>query len=288
MNTENNQQTSPRPLEGVVIGISVSCGEDTGTFGVGEDEMNHLIVRLSDRLLTAGARLAFGHDWRPDGVMAAVARLAARYEPAGQISAESCRITNFVPWGNRPELPADLRQELEARGILRIEEVGILPALAAQEKTRGRVWLEAVALSLMRQRLANFCDARVCLGGKFEKFQGFCPGIVEEAWTSAAKGTPVYVSRLLGGASARLIQAARDGSWEGLINADAFRQISEIADIAGDGLPSVERLEAVLASDALQQLSGLNEALWQRLTDARDIDVVGALVIAGLTARRSG
>src|SRR5260370_16798282 len=70
-----------RPLEGVTVGLSVSFGEDSALHGFTEEEMNRAIVRLSDVLLSAGAQLVFGHDWRPGCVMSAVARLAVPHEP---------------------------------------------------------------------------------------------------------------------------------------------------------------------------------------------------------------
>src|SRR5262245_17346595 len=91
-----------RPLEGVVVGISVAFGEDSYKGGFTEEEMNCSVVRLGGSLLAAGARLVFGHDWRPNGVMASIADLAIRYEPAtptaeGASSPARCRITNLVP-----------------------------------------------------------------------------------------------------------------------------------------------------------------------------------------------
>src|SRR5690242_10358288 len=92
-----------RPLEGLAVGIGVALGEDSAQHGFGEEEMNRAIVRLSDALLSAGARLVFGHDWRPSGIMSAVARLAVSYDsgaavPEDQTARRSCRITNLVPW----------------------------------------------------------------------------------------------------------------------------------------------------------------------------------------------
>src|SRR5688572_29128096 len=107
-----SRDLSERPLEGVAVGISVGYGEDSAQCGFTEEAMNLVVVRLADGLLAAGARLVFGHDWRPRGVMAAVADLAVRYEPStmpADGSARLCRITNLVPWDRRAELPEPLR-----------------------------------------------------------------------------------------------------------------------------------------------------------------------------------
>ena len=101
---------SARPLEGVSVGLSISLGEDSYEYGFSEEEMNRALVRLSDSLLSAGANLVFGHDWRPNGVMAAVAKLAVSFDagiaPSRAVSGpRSCRITNLVPWGRPPSCP---------------------------------------------------------------------------------------------------------------------------------------------------------------------------------------
>ena len=68
MNPENDSTMTGRPLEGKAIGISVALGEDHARCGYGAEEMNRTVVRLSEVLLSAGARLVFGHDWRPYGI----------------------------------------------------------------------------------------------------------------------------------------------------------------------------------------------------------------------------
>src|SRR5258708_17916304 len=115
-------RSQARPLEGLTVGLSVSFGEDSTLHGFTEEEMNRAIVRLSDVLLSAGAQLVFGHDWRPGGVMSAVARLAVAHEPAvasadDQAPRRVGRTTNPAPSGRKPDLPPDLRDDLEQLGI---------------------------------------------------------------------------------------------------------------------------------------------------------------------------
>lgn len=285
-----------RPLEGLAVGISIALGEDSAQHGFGEEEMNRAVVRLSDALLSAGARLVFGHDWRPSGVMSAVARLAVTYDPAApatddQAAHRACRITNLVPWDRRPELPADLREDLEMRGMLHIEEVSLPAPLAQRERAVGRRTLRAIALCVLRRRLAELCDARICLGGKFIKYEGFWPGILEEAFTSAASdpGHKVLLSGMLGGAAARVLQAAQTGEWTDVlkVNADAglrkgFEQLNSM-DAAV--FPDLGRAPEVLNWNRLQQRSGLVDGDWDRLANARDIEVVAAMAIKALRKR---
>lgn len=285
---------SPRPIEGVAVGISVAYGEDTAQRGFSEAEMNCAIVRLADGLLAAGARLVFGHDWRPSGVMAAVADLAVRYEPSlppseGGLRPGLCRITNLVPWGRPVELPQELRKGLEERGLLRVEEVPLPESLVRLEPRYGRRILRAAALSLLRHRLAELCDARVCLGGKYRTYEGFWAGIIEEAWTGAVRQQPVYLSKLLGGAAGQLLDAARTGDWETVWScgpdAELRRGIELVrqhVDRAEVRLLDFDSLPEFMNARRLQTASRLEPDDWERLVAATDIAIVTALVSKGL------
>jgi SLOG cluster2 len=284
---------SGRPLEGLAVGISVAVGEDSAQHGCSEEEINRTIVRLSDALLSSGARLVFGHDWRPSGVMSSVARLAVSYDLGtavadDQSTRRSCRITNLVPWDRKPELPADLREDLEMRGMLHIEEVSLPATLAQREDIVGRRTLRAAGLCVLRRRLAELCDARICLGGKFQNFEGFWPGILEEALTSAASehGRKILLSGMLGGAAARILESARSGEWDDFIqiNRDAelrkgFEQL-RILDAAI--FPNIAQVPELLNWNILQLRSDLAEDDWNLLADANDIEVVAALAIKAL------
>jgi len=285
---------SNRFLEGVVVGISISYGEDSEKSGFSELEMNRAVVSLSDGLLAAGAKLVFGHDWRPNGIMVAIADLAVRYEPAATSNENGrpaeCRITNLVPWDSRPELPSTLRKDLEARRILRVIEVGLpepLPDHFPQSSKRG---LRAAALCVLRQRLTEVCDARICLGGKFDKYEGFWPGILEEAWRGVVKGQPVYLSRILRGASGRILDASRSGDWReltaGTSNTELRQELSLFKESRTIDLPDFSQAGVLMSPDQLQRYSWLDREDWERLMNATDIEVVTALVLKGLRQRR--
>jgi hypothetical protein len=284
--------TSERPLEGIAVGISIAYGEDSASRAFTQEEMNSSVVRLADALLSAGARLVFGHDWRPNGVMAAVADLAVRYEPSMPLAVpETCRITNLVPWDRRAELPENLREDLQARGILRVEEIPLPESLLQREVQVGKRTLRAAALSLLRQRLADLCHARVCLGGKYMKYEGFWPGILEEAWTAARKRQPVFLSGMLGGAASLVLQASRTGNWSALTSGNPDenlrRSLALIRESRVIDLPNFDRCEEIMNWEQLQMMSDLPMEDWQRLAQATDIAVVIALALKGLVQART-
>jgi hypothetical protein len=288
--------STKRPLEGLAVGISISVGEDSVKQGCTEEEVNHSVVRLSDALLSRGARLVFGYDWRPRGPMSAVARLAVAYEPGLAVTdhqpvRRACRITNLVPWGSRPELPPDLRDELESRGMLRLEEVPLPATIAQHAGVYERRTLRAAGFCVLRKRLAKLCEALICLGGKLENSEDFWSGILEEALFSASSDHKVLLCGMLGGASAKVLQAARLGDWAELqeVNPEMRKGYETLKEMLKDAdltiFPDISRVQELLSRKRLQQRSGLTDEDFDRLSDATDIEVVAALAIKALSRR---
>jgi hypothetical protein len=202
-----------RPLAGCVVGISISETEEMDRLGFDRSEMNRCVVRLSESLLGAGARLAFGHDWRPGGVMVAVAALAVRYfrlrhDLAGDSHAQA-PIINRVPWPNVPFLsePPEDADEGTSRPALDPMVRMLKGIVEARQTEVPSGTTPAKALSLMRAELADLCDVRVCLGGKLAGYSGKMPGIVEEALGALQRERPVFASGIFGGASALVARA---------------------------------------------------------------------------------
>jgi SLOG cluster2 len=201
-----------RPLAGCIVGISISESEDMERLGFDRSELNRCVVRLSESLLAAGARIAFGHDWRPGGVMEAVAALAVRYvnvhrDAEGQPARGDAPILNRVA---PPDVPFLWQQREEGAAgdsppnpMARLLD-GIVDA---RQSSAPRGANRAEALSLMREQLADLCHMRVCLGGKLSGFSGKIPGIIEEALGTLRENRPVFSSAIFGGASAVIVRA---------------------------------------------------------------------------------
>jgi hypothetical protein len=282
---------SSRPLEDITIGISVAYGEDSADRGFTMEEMNSCIVRLAEGLLEKGARLVFGHDWRPDGVMTAIAELAVRYEPIPGRSTRAparCRITNLVPWDSHAELPAKLREDLERRGMLKIEETSLPKPLLRRKSNWDKPTLRAAALSFLRQRLAELCRARICLGGKFKKYEGFWPGVFEEAWTGAELQQPVFLSHILGGAASLTLTASESEEtkeWDFLIAGTSNESLQKGRQSLAKSisLPGFANVQKVMGASQLQKNSRLHPDDWRHLTQTTDIAVLTTLVAKALS-----
>ena len=58
------------------VGISVSPSVEAERLGYDERQINRIVIRMAQYFLDRDMRIIFGHDWREDGVMRAVADFA--------------------------------------------------------------------------------------------------------------------------------------------------------------------------------------------------------------------
>jgi len=153
--------------------------------------------------------------------------------------------------------------------------------------------------------------ARILLGGKTSDYAGVLPGVVEEALYARARGVPLFIVGLLGGAA----RAVGELVWGGLTGAPLFeRQSTDVLldetdqDDDCDYDPGVDssllyEIDHQQRSETLERFrratsllpgassdNGLTADENRRLFEARDLDTVIHLLSKGLTAllERSG
>ena len=274
-----------RPLAGCTVGISISESDEMVRLGFDRSEMNRCVVRLSEALLSTGARLAFGHDWRPGGVMEAVAALAVRYfnvrrDEAGRPLEGKAPILNFVappdiPFlteqrelSGRPEAPG---AALPVNPMVRLLE-GIVDARQINAPAHAN---RSDALSIMRRELAKLCNLRVCLGGKLTGFAGRMPGVIEEALGTLREGRPVFASGIFGGASRMIARSLGAGTIEFENTPSAMDFETELAEI---------RSRAVGAPRGLDEAEDLR--LWQSTSIEECIELILRGAVKSWAARR--
>ena len=272
--------TTERPLAGCVVGISISESPDMARLGFAHSDLNRCVVRMSEALLAAGARIAFGHDWRPNGVMMAVAALAVRYFRLGPLLGdhenEPAPIINRVAPPDEPFLvpqiesgkpvePDAARDSLirSLKGIVEARQISV-----PKETPR------AAALSRLRVELAELCDIRICVGGKIRpgEYSGTMPGIVEEALGTLRKGRPVLASAIFGGASAFLVDAIRNGP------NTAYEHLRDQAEEIEKRWP-----EAARAVDRAEQ-----ELLWEATSIDQCVEMMLRGAIKSFSGQRKG
>jgi SLOG cluster2 len=62
-------------------------------------------------------------------------------------------------------------------------------------------------LTAMRFKLAQKCDTRLVIGGKTHGYQGFAPGVIEEAWWTIFSGKKLVVCSGMGGAARAIVDS---------------------------------------------------------------------------------
>jgi hypothetical protein len=203
------------------INISISeHDQDLKRLGLTMHEMNGFIVQMAQALIANEAIVAFGHDWRDNGVMQEIYRFGEAHQDVVLSEEErSGLLKNYCFWGMKPGLGD--REIGQLRGILdfvkcnrpddaRLEKYDTLNKVPPE--LRGYAF--ARALTNMRRQMTKNVFARVCLGGRDmdpvhpEKGpSGRCPGVVEEALLSCLADQPVYLSGLLGGVTRQVINS---------------------------------------------------------------------------------
>jgi len=223
-----------KPLVNCVVGISVSEATDLESLGFDRLDLNRAIVRLSELFLSAGARIAFGHDWRPGGVMEAVATLAVKYAEFprvqnGSISVRNCPIINRVAFPDIPFLkrdcPSTEENEDSPSSMARLLR-GIVDSKQSRKPENGE---RTKALSLMRQELSRLCDIRICFGGNAVNFEGRIPGVLEEALGSIENNKLLLVGSIFGGVSKMIVDCVdRDYINEGISSPKFSKEIERL------------------------------------------------------------
>jgi hypothetical protein len=244
-----------RPLDGVALGISISESEDLTALGLNKEDVNRVIVELCRRFVALGAQIILGHQWRPRGVMEAVARFAQAYHSETQAPI----IHNFLAWPDRAALSEKDR--------LQLEKLVVIHDQGPPEK-------RPAALHRMREQMACKNDARICLGGKAKQHEGFIPGVIEEAALALKAGKPLYMSRMMGGTTCLLI--------------DIVEGEKEVGDALPPTVPHEYRdcFRSLKNSDP-QDWCGLTSKELKKLFNAQNLDTIVQLTSHGLRRWRA-
>lgn len=284
---------SARPLADCRIGFSISAASESDSLGIPASQVNRITLQLAAGLLGQGTSVVFGHDWREDGVMEAVHGFAQQIR--GPLPAENqpALLTNILPWPDAPKLNAEQRERL--RGTLRVQAAPPPPSEllkrldAAPKDINLNRQARFIALANLREELAEVTDARICLGGRTSGYQGVWPGVIEEALHTAKAGKPLYLSGLLGGATAGLIQTLEESPKKRLARftvkiKERLREAYATPGIRKWHLPA-DYLQATLQEtnvEGLAQKNGLSVEENYKLFHTRSLDEMIQLILKGI------
>lgn len=275
----------------LLVGISVSepTDEELLRLGLSELHVRHVFIEIVRHVLAAGWSVAYGGDFRARGYTEALLDLVRTYERTTLSGPEQVRC--YLAWPRWTELTDADRAELA--NIATLVETAApdgAPDSLRQVTVRSldeRLW-NALALTSMRQQMADDLGAAVIVGGRIAGQQGLVPGVAEEAAIALAAGVPLFVAGGFGGCG-RLIARTLEGenpeelsvSYQ-CAHTDGYPELLDAATSA-NARPDYDALIADLSSRGVGGLgNGLSEDENRRLLATDDVDELIALVLRGL------
>ncbi|MCY4589991.1 MAG: hypothetical protein OXE86_05375 [Alphaproteobacteria bacterium] len=221
------------------VGISVSPCEDAAKIGYDDRQINRIVIRMAQYFLDHDMRVIFGHDWREDGVMQAVADFAAVVAARTAVDIEEqqeeeqrheyvgigkYRMVNLVATPAEALSPAAVEAREESKEFLAVLSVDEIRDSAGWQRNLGTKSVEidwvrglqvpegrAGKLTALRAWITALLapGCRICLGGKMRGYQGSEPGVIEEAGLALKRRKPLYLLGGLGGATKAFIESKK-------------------------------------------------------------------------------
>ena len=206
------------------VGLSVSPSQESDTLGFDAHALHRIVVRIAEYFIGRNARVAFGHDWREDGVMRAIAGYAQAAVALGSLAGpdHKQRLLNLVPTKGKPV--SEQARDAVAYGGGTLEVLPIheaveqpiycpgfeLPAGWADNRITELWVLRSVLTELLAPGL------RICLGGRTKGSGGCYSGIAEEAFFALRSNKPLFLLPAFGGAT-EAVWLALNGKDSGLL-----------------------------------------------------------------------
>ena len=292
------------PLDGTCVALSLSNSPDAGgELGFGAHHVRDAATTIVRNLVSAGAAIAYGGDFRAGGMTELLGHVVAGYSSTA--SDRSQLLHSFLSANVAvADAPANWVASVKALGD-NAESLASLPPPAPGETSAP------LHVSDMRRAMTEFAQARVLLGGQTSPGQslagygGRYPGVVEEAWWSLRAGQPLYLLGGFGGAASLVCGLVDGGEVPDLLRDETWADQPEFVDRARriDEDPLREQLElprrqqdlalAVaalgrgrLADDATAVAwNGLSVRENRQLFRRRDPALLASLIIKGLMTR---
>jgi hypothetical protein len=304
-------------LDGGLVGLSAGYHPDLGTLGLGRDHLDEVTLRITRGIVEAGGTVAFGGMLKSSGLtetlLTLVRTLTDDDEDDAAAPARAARIVSYQRW---PALPTP---EQVAADVGICEYVLVDSPVPPDERLTDdrrvqspqRARQLALALSAMRHamavgghrtstgRVAAPLAARIVVGGLRGDFNGFLPGILEEALYALEAKTPLYIVGGFGGGAhllARsLLEDTRPVEFDPafhLARSESFRALGEGVRAHGgaEQLTALfERMNAALdrlrADPAAGLDNGLDDSQNRLLMSTESVTQIAVLLRLGLMRR---
>jgi hypothetical protein len=200
-------------LKNKTIGISISVSDNLDKLGYGEVHLKDATIEVARYILALGGKLAYGGDMRQNGFTELIFDLLAYYK-ADKVLQPNERFYSYLAYPISTTLTekkeAELIQNVSFKKISPPPDITIISVKELFETASPEnhyIWSRC--LTKMREEMESICDARIFIGGSIEKFNGKCPGILEELLIALEHNHPVYLVGAFGGITKEIIDALR-------------------------------------------------------------------------------
>lgn len=249
------------------IGVSVSESADLQRLGLDERHLRLALGELARVVIRAGDVLVYGGHLDPEGYTAFLESEMDRY---GRTDSP---LELVLAWSEHRQmtLAALRRHEENLQLKARITYLDAEGRPTAVDAGRGEdpepVQDVAASLTALRRYLTQHTTARVLIGGKERGYQGYMPGIVEEALLSIESGQPLYLAGGFGGATATIAAqvAGLDHRWP---PADEHSDLTALRE-------AVERTGWTLTSNGLSEDENRRLATTHRPSEVASLFAIG-------------
>ena len=211
-NTPSQIFSASRFLDGKKIAISISESPDAYSLGIGKAMFEDLSVELARHLLITGAHLVYGGDLRPGGFTELFKDLTYQYGICEKDKTLKNYFTNYLAWPIYIDMSPTIQAEYKSCRVIcqKATIPNSIPAdlhdIMVSPSSVDNLYYWAESLRAMRQEMEANIDARIILGGRVTGFNGYLPGLYEEAINAANAKHPIYLLGGFGGAALRLIK----------------------------------------------------------------------------------
>jgi hypothetical protein len=201
-------------LQGRKIGLSIGKPDQDEILRRGFSDLHQddMVIEFVRYFFSGGARVVYGGNLMANGYTIALIELAEGYHSDERSKAP---LISYLHWPYYLLLQQDRKARLQ--GTVRFEALPPDPIFNVKLDTAIADFgpkeniARAIAGSLSRSKMSETEDARVCIGGKLRGFEGFFPGILEEAYNTVKAGKPLYLLGAWGGCAGAICDMLETG-----------------------------------------------------------------------------
>lgn len=300
-----------RPLSGLMLGISMARNEDLEALGLHPGHLQLAVAEVAQMVLLAGGGITYAGapgTHAPD-LATPVLDTVRRYIETAKLerhrhNGTSIENVESLHPGRMFELTVPCTSVLTADVLKRLADAadtfastGRIQVLdergIAQDVTESSAWENrtaeetSMALTQIRKRLPEHCNARLVIGGKTtprsslnpKGYSGRLPGIVEEALYAVRAGQPLFIAGGFGGAAAVLAS---------LLSPEAKLPIARESIAAIEANSQYKSaIDEILGSYDVS-LTGLEETDRVRMMTTQRASDLAGLIVKGLANRDWG